>query len=389
MTGPAPLVDRTVAAFRQSFGGDPLVVAFAPGRVNLIGDHTDYNDGFALPCALQVGTVVAIAPLDDDSVIARAIDLDGAADSFRIDQPIPLLSAGQWQNHVRGIAAGVAQFGLPLRGARLVISGDIPQGNGLSSSASLGVALALGLAALGGELAPDRQTLARIAQWAEHNYVGCACGIMDQIASAYGQPDCAVLLDCRNLEVQPVAFPGDAAIMVVPSGVARGLVDSAYNERRAQCTLAAEHYGVSALRDLDVEMLEAARHGCDEIVYRRARHVVTENARTLQAANAIEHGDLFTLGDAMRASHASLKADFEVSVPAVDALVDCLNDVIGSEGGARMTGGGFGGCVVAVVPKTRMTVINRALSGHWERTGIPPQQVLLARPSPGATLIAV
>ena len=389
MTGPAPLVDRTVAAFRQSFGGDPLVVAFAPGRVNLIGDHTDYNDGFALPCALQVGTVVAIAPLDDDSVIARAIDLDGAADSFRIDIPIPLLSAGQWQNHVRGIAAGVAQFGLPLRGARLVISGDIPQGNGLSSSASLGVALALGLAALGGELAPDRQTLARIAQWAEHNYVGCACGIMDQIASAYGQPDCAVLLDCRNLEVQPVAFPGDAAIMVVPSGVARGLVDSAYNERRAQCTLAAEHYGVSALRDLDVKMLEAARHGCDEIVYRRARHVVTENARTLQAANAIEHGDLFTLGNAMRASHASLKADFEVSVPAVDALVDCLNDVIGSEGGARMTGGGFGGCVVAVVPKTRMTVINRALSGHWERTGIPPQQVLLARPSPGATLIAV
>jgi len=389
VTGPPPLVDRTVAAFRQSFGGDPLVVAFAPGRVNLIGDHTDYNDGFALPCALQVGTVVAIAPLDDDSVIARAIDLDGASDSFRIDIPIPLLSAGQWQNHVRGIAAGVAQFGLPLRGARLVISGDIPQGNGLSSSASLGVALALGLAALGGELAPDRQTLARIAQWAEHNYVGCACGIMDQIASAYGQPDCAVLLDCRNLEVQPVAFPGDAAIMVVPSGVARGLVDSAYNERRAQCTLAAEHYGVSALRDLDVKMLEAARHGCDEIVYRRARHVVTENARTLQAANAIEHGDLFTLGNAMRASHASLKADFEVSVPAVDALVDCLNDVIGSEGGARMTGGGFGGCVVAVVPKTRMTVINRALSGHWERTGIPPQQVLLARPSPGATLIAV
>ena len=389
MTGPAPLVDRTVAAFRQSFGGDPVVVAFAPGRVNLIGDHTDYNDGFALPCALQVGTVVAIAPLDDDSVIARAIDLDGASDSFRIDIPIPLLSAGQWQNHVRGIAAGVAQFGLPLRGARLVISGDIPQGNGLSSSASLGVALALGLAALGGELAPDRQTLARIAQWAEHNYVGCACGIMDQIASAYGQPDCAVLLDCRNLEVQPVAFPRDAAIMVVPSGVARGLVDSAYNERRAQCTLAAEHYGVSALRDLDVKMLEAARHGCDEIVYRRARHVVTENARTLQAANAIEHGDLFTLGDAMRASHASLKADFEVSVPAVDALVDCLNDVIGSEGGARMTGGGFGGCVVAVVPKTRMTMINRALSGHWKRTGIPPQQVLLARPSPGATLIAV
>lgn len=387
MTRASPLVERTVTAFRKAFGSAPEVLAFAPGRVNLIGDHTDYNDGFALPCALQFGTVVAATALDDARIIAHAVDLNAAADTFRIDAPIETAASGQWQNHVRGIAAGLPVFGLPVRGGKLAFSGDVPQGNGLSSSASLGVALGLALTALAGERAPDRQVLARVAQWSEHRYVGCACGLLDQIASAYGQQDSALLLDCRSLAVTPVTFPADTALLVVPSGVARGLVDSAYNARRAQCQQAARHFGVPALRDLDLAMLAAGQRACDATVFRRARHVVTENARTLAAADAMARGDLKALGQAMRASHASLRDDFEVSVPAVDALVDRLNAAIGDEGGARMTGGGFGGCVVAVVAADRVAAVDRALADHWQRSGLPPQDRFLGEPSGGASLL--
>ncbi|MBX9644084.1 MAG: galactokinase [Novosphingobium sp.] len=383
------LAERTVRAFREAHGRDPVVVAFAPGRVNLIGEHTDYNDGFALPCALDCGTVVALAPREDRRILARALDLGGETGDFALGDAIPVLETGHWQNHLRGIAAGLPQFGLPVCGADLVISGDIPQGTGLSSSASLGVALALGLTALAGESAPDPRTLARVAQWSEHNYVGCACGLMDQIASAFGQAGHALLLDCRSLEVRPVQFPADAAILIVNSGVTRGLVDSAYNERRAQCAAAAAHYGVAALRDLDLAQLEAGRGDLDDITFRRARHVVSENARTEQAAKAMERGDLVTLGVAMRASHASLRDDFEVSVPPVDALVDFLNGVIGQSGGARMTGGGFGGCVVAVMPQAMIGDAKLALKGFWSSIGSAPQLSMVARPAGGARLMAL
>lgn len=389
MTAPNPIAERAIQAFRESFGREPALVAFAPGRVNLIGEHTDYNDGFALPCALEFGTTVALAPREDECVAARALDLGGETGLFQLGDAIPVLETGHWQNHLRGIAAGLPRFGLPVRGADLVITGDIPQGTGLSSSASLGVALALGLAALAGQTESDRRTLARVAQWSEHHYVGCACGLMDQIASAFGEADRALLLDCRSLEVRPVGFPSEAAIMIVHSGVTRGLVDSAYNERRAQCAAAAAHYNVAALRDLDPAGLEADRADLDDTTYRRARHVVTENARTQQAALAMERGDLASLGAAMRASHASLRDDFEVSVPPVDALVDFLNGVIGDCGGARMTGGGFGGCVVAALPQGMVGDVNLALDTFWSSKGMARQLSLVARPSPGARLIEV
>lgn len=389
MTAPNPIADRAIEAFRACFGREPALVAFAPGRVNLIGEHTDYNDGFALPCALEFGTAVALAPREDACIAVQAIDLGGETGLFPLGDSIPVLETGHWQNHLRGIAAGLPRFGLPVRGADLVITGDIPQGTGLSSSASLGVALSLGLAALAGEHAPDRRTLARVAQWSEHHYVGCACGLMDQIASAFGEADRALLLDCRSLDVRPVGFPGDAAIMIVHSGVTRGLVDSAYNERRAQCTAAAAHYNVAALRDLGIADLESGRGKLDDTTYRRARHVVTENARTQQAAVAMERGDLASLGAAMRASHASLRDDFEVSVPPVDAVVDVLNGVIGNSGGARMTGGGFGGCVVAVLPRSKVGDVNLALETYWASKDMARQLSLVARPSPGARLVAV
>jgi galactokinase len=387
MSDTSLLVERTIAAFRSAYGHEPEILAFAPGRVNLIGDHTDYNDGFALPCALQFGTVVAASPLEKPRIVARAADLGMAEDGFRIDAPIETAAQGEWRNHIRGIAAGLPAFGLPLRGAKLAFSGDVPQGNGLSSSASLGVALGLALTAVAGERAPDKQVLARVAQWSEHHYVGCACGLLDQISSAYGQNQSALLLDCRSLTVQPTAFPADAAIIVVPSGVSRGLVDSAYNERRAQCRQAAEHFGVGTLRELNQTMLEAGQSGCDATIFRRARHVVTENARTLTAAQAMARGDLAELGQAMRASHASLRDDFEVSVPAVDALVDSLNAAIGEDGGARMTGGGFGGCVVAVVAVDRLPAIDRALADHWLHAGLPAQAHFRGIPSAGARLL--
>lgn len=389
MTPLEALTQHTIQTFRQAYDREPTVVAFAPGRVNLIGEHTDYNDGFALPCALECGTVVALAPRDDNRIVARAIDLGDEQCEFSIDVPIVPMQAGHWQNHLRGVAAGLLQFRLPAGGAYLAISGNVPQGSGLSSSASLGVALGLGFTALAGEQTPDRRALAQVAQWSEHHFVGCACGLMDQIASAFGQKDSALLLDCRELAVEPVHFPANASILIVQSGVVRELADSAYNERRAQCANAAAHFEVSALRDLDPQRLETKRFELDDKVYRRARHVVTENVRTVDAARAIAQGDLAALGNTMRASHHSLKNDFEVSVPAVDALVDCLNLAIGSEGGARMTGGGFGGCVVAVLPVGKIETAKRALDAFWRAKGMPPQLAIVTRPSAGACLLSV
>lgn len=387
MKADTELVERTVGAFHKAYGKVPEVVAFAPGRVNLIGEHTDYNDGFALPCALSFGTAVALARRSDNQIEAHAIDLGGSPANFALDGNIARLEEGHWENHLRGITAGMPRFGLPVGGANLVISGDVPQGTGLSSSASLGVASALGLAALAGEQTPDRLALARVAQWSEHEYVGCACGLMDQLTSAFGESGCALLIDCGTLAIRRAPFPGGAAIMVVSSGVTRGLVESAFNERRQQCADAAAYYGVAALRDLDAAALQAHRGELDETTFRRARHVVTENARTLVAAEAMARGDLFVLGDQMRASHASLRDDFEVSVSAVDALVHCLNAAIGPEGGARMTGGGFGGCVVAVLPNGKIESVDEALAKHWQGLGKAPELGFVAVPSQGAHLV--
>lgn len=381
------LLNRTIAGFTAAHGRAPTIVAFAPGRVNLIGEHTDYNDGFALPCALSVGTVVALAPRADAVIAARAIDLGDADARFAVSTIPDRLAEGHWENHLRGIVAGLPRFGLSVAGADIAVAGNIPQGAGLSSSASLGVALGLGLAALAGEGAPDRVALARVAQWSEHHYVGCACGLMDQLASVLGDGGKALLVDCRSLTGRAVPFPAGAAILIVHSGVTRGLVDSAYNERRAQCARVAARLGVTALRDVDLAMLNGAKARIEPVDYARALHVVTENDRTLAAVEAMAAGDLAQLGALMRQSHASLRDDFAVSVPAMDSLVDCLNAAIGDAGGARMTGGGFGGCAVAVMQAERVQIVEAALAAHWLAKGIAPQMTLRAVPSPGAHLV--
>jgi galactokinase len=281
------------------------------------------------------------------------------------------------------VVAGLPKFGLTAGGADIAFAGDVPQGGGLSSSASLAVALGLALA---GDQA-DRQALAKTAQWSEHHYVGCACGIMDQLASASCVAGHALLIDCRSLATRAVPMPDDAAVMIVHSGVSRELADSAYNERRAQCEAAARHYEVAALRDLDLADLEARRTGLDDIAFARARHVVTENARALAAADSLARGDLQALGTAMYASHVSLRDDFQVSVPAVDALVDVMANAIGPHGGARMTGGGFGGFVVAIVARSRMADVRDALAGHWAALGVAPPLALEVEASAGAYLV--
>lgn len=378
------VIDHAVEGFSRSYGRRPDLVSFAPGRVNLIGEHTDYNDGFVLPCAIPFGTAIALGRREDRAIRVRALDLHDEVSRFDLISPIPYADSGNWSNHVRGVAAGLLASGIDYPGADIAITGNVPQGAGLSSSASLSVSLALGLSRLGGITDPDLTGLAKIAQWSEHHYVGCACGIMDQLASARSITGTALLIDCRSLDAQPVPVPKDAAIVIVHSGVSRGLVDSAYNERRAQCEAAARHYDVASLRDLSEERLLANAGALDEYSFRRARHVVSENARTVAAAAALRANDLSALGVLMRASHLSLRDDFEVTVPAVDALVDFMADVIGSAGGVRMTGGGFGGCVVAVMPQHGVAELMKSLEKRSGSLGQPLPLKLAVNPASGA-----
>lgn len=352
-------------AFEASFGHTPQHWVQAPGRVNLIGEHTDYNDGFVLPCAINFGTLIAASARTDAVVRVVAADYGAEVDSFRLDQPILPLAEGAWPNYVRGVVKYLLETGLPLQGADLALAGNVPQGAGLSSSASLEVAVAQAFKTLQGlsELSPTDMAL--IAQRAENRFVGCNCGIMDQLVSARGEAGSALLIDCRSLATQAVPMPADVAVMIVHSRVRRGLVGSEYNTRRLQCEAAAKHYGVKALRDLDLPQLEAETGDLDAIVLRRARHIVTENQRTLDAAVALAAGDLRQMGQLMAASHVSMRDDFEITAPAVDQLVDILQTAIGPVGGARMTGGGFGGCAVALMPSTQVEAVRQAVAEQY------------------------
>jgi len=365
MTAPR---SRAHASFTRAFGAEPQAGFRAPGRVNLIGEHTDYNDGFVLPCAIDFETVVMAAPRDDALVRVVASDFADALDEFSLAAPIAPRPDAPWANYVCGVLAMLREDlqarGHVLRGADLAIAGNVPQGAGLSSSAALEVAVAQAFNAMQ-RLGLDATAVALLAQRAENRFVGCQCGIMDQLVSARGEAGHALLIDCRTLAARPVPLPGDLAVMIVHSRVARGLVDSAYNERRRQCEAAARHYGVPALRDLSLAQLLSGARGLDETVLRRARHVVTENQRTLDAADALAAGDLQQLGALMAASHASMRDDFEITVPAVDQLVAIVQTAIGVEGGARMTGGGFGGCIVALLPLANVPAVRARIEREY------------------------
>jgi galactokinase len=371
-------------AFKNTFGETPQHLVQAPGRVNLIGEHTDYNDGFVLPCAINFGTLIAVSARPDPVVRVVAADYSGEMDEFRLDQPILPLADGAWPNYVRGVVKYLQEHGLALQGANLALTGDVPQGAGLSSSASLEVAVTQAFKTLQGfdELSPTDMAL--ISQRAENRFVGCNCGIMDQLVSARGEAGSALLIDCRSHETRAVPMPHDVAVMIVHSRVRRGLVGSEYNTRRKQCEAAAHHYGVQALRDLSLARLEAEAGNLDATVLRRARHIVTENQRTLDAAEALVAGDLRRMGSLMAASHNSMRDDFEITAPAVDQLVEILQNAIGVVGGARMTGGGFGGCAVALLPINQVESVRQAVARHYRAPTGEAGTVYVCQASAGA-----
>lgn len=361
-------ITQIASAFETAFGSAPAATIQAPGRVNLIGEHTDYNEGFVFPAAINYGTWISASPRDDRVIDVIALDYNGERNSFSLDE-IEHVSEATWSNYIRGVCKVLLEVVPDLKGANLVVTGNVPQGAGLSSSASFEVAVVKMFKALY-NIDVDGIQAALLGQKAENTFVGCSCGIMDQLISAMGKQGQAMLLDCRSLEIQHTPIPDKYAIMIVNSNVKRGLVDSEYNVRRQQCEEAAAILGVKSLREADMAMLDAAKDKMPEVTYRRARHVVTENNRTLEMFDALNEDRTADVSKLMAESHISMRDDFEITVEPIDILVEIIGDVIGNAGGVRMTGGGFGGCVVALVPKNLLNQVEDAVNKHYHaRTG--------------------
>lgn len=374
------------AVFNATFGYTPSVQVQAPGRVNLIGEHTDYNDGFVLPCAIDFHTVIAAAPRADSLVRVVAVNMEEQQDSFDVAYPIEPHSQYVWPNYIRGVVKYLLARGLTLGGVDMVIGGNVPTGAGLSSSASLEVAVGQVFKTLYA-LPLSPLALALNGQQAENHFVGCNCGIMDQFISAQGVEGHALLIDCRSLQGKAVPIPLGLDVLIIDSNVQRGLVDSEYNTRRAQCEAAARHFGVKALRDVSLAQFAANRVGLDPVVAQRARHILTENQRTLQAVEALTTGDIPRLSRLMAQSHRSMRDDFAITVPPIDILVALIHDYIGERGGVRMTGGGFGGCVVALLPASLTAeVCERVAREYPALTGLPPT-LYVCQPSAGAGML--
>lgn len=359
--------------FTEKYQKAPTLNVYAPGRVNIIGEHTDYNDGFVMPCAINYGTSISGAPRQDHLFKVFAADLQ-ESDEFRLDQPIEPKANAKWTGYVRGVVKFI-QERCPefTQGADLVINGNVPLSSGLSSSASLEVAVGKFCQQLG-NLPLSHTDIALIGQKAENKFVGANCGNMDQLISALGQADHLLMIDCRSLETQATPVPDNIAVIIVNSHVKHDLVTGEYNTRRQQCEAAAKFFGVKALRDVSVAQFhekEAELTALDPEMAKRARHVVTENQRVLDAVQALNAGDISRLGQLMNASHVSMRDDFEITTPEIDYLVELAQSVIGSSGGARMTGGGFGGCIVALAPTEKVDEVRQIIEANYEkRTGL-------------------
>lgn len=362
-------IQKSQQIFTQKFQTQPTLTVYAPGRVNIIGEHTDYNDGFVMPCAINFGTAVAGTKRDDYIWNVYAADLD-ETDEFSLDTEIEK-SAHKWANYVRGVVKFIQERCPDFKqGANLVISGNVPLSSGLSSSAALEVAVGKFCQQLG-DLPISHTDIALNGQKAENQFVGANCGNMDQLISALGQEDHLLMIDCRSLDTVPTPVPHDVAVIIVNSNVPHDLVTGEYNTRRQQCERAAEFFGVKALRDVSVAQFkekEAELIALDPLVAKRARHVVTENQRVLDAVEALKHNDLTRLGELMGQSHDSMRDDFEITVPQIDYLVELAQLVIGKSGGARMTGGGFGGCIVALAPHDKVEAVRSIIAENYEKT---------------------
>ncbi|NCO71292.1 MULTISPECIES: galactokinase [Shewanella] len=349
--------------FVEHFGYAATQISHAPGRVNLIGDHTDYNGGFVLPAAINFGTWMAGKARNDRTINVVALDCDGERISFSLDD-IAFDKVSSWSNYVRGSLIALAKALPDFGGADLVVKGNVPRGAGLSSSASFEVVTLKTMAALY-DLPLSGVQAALMGQQAENEFVGCNCGIMDQMISAMGKQHNAMLLDCRSLDIQYARMPEDLAIIIVNSNVKRGLVDSEYNTRRKQCEQAAALLGKTSLRDVTLAELNAAKADLEPILYRRAHHVISESLRTCDMLAALNRHDTAQISTLMAESHDSLKNDFEVTTSQLDILVSLLADKLGEYGGARMTGGGFGGCVVALTERSHVDNVFATLAEDY------------------------
>ncbi len=373
-------------AFLAHFSRDVAFVVRAPGRVNLMGEHTDYNEGFVLPCAIEYATYIAVAPRKDNIVNVLALDCNNETDQFLLKQPLEFHPEQSWSNYVRGVVNELQKLNYQLTGCDICITGNVPQGAGLSSSAALEVGIAYAFNHLC-ELFIDRKQIARIAQAAENNFVGCNCGIMDQLISACGKQNQALGIDCRTLDLIEVTIAPEMTIMMVNSNVKRGLADSEYNLRRQQCDAGAKALGKTSLRDVSIEEFEKQKCFLDPQIAKRIEHIVYENARTLDAMQAFTKNDIQQLSKLMADSHASMRDLFEITTSQIDTLVEIINNVLGIQGGVRMTGGGFGGCVVAFMPNDMVQEVIAAISSEYQaKTGLK-ESIYISLPASGVCVL--
>ena len=370
--------------FQKQFKSQAQVFS-APGRVNLIGEHTDYNDGFVLPSAIGFFTQAAISPRSDQKLVIRSTEFEG---SFEVDvTTLPAHKQGAWCDYIIGVAKELVRSGCRLGGADLLIHGEVPIGAGLSSSAALEVVAALALLSLTQcEISPKE--IARLCQRAENEFIGARVGIMDQFVSCFGREGNAVLLDCRSLGFELVPIPGSVKLVICNTMVKHEHAGGEYNQRRRECeqgveVLSKSYPGISALRDVSLEQLMAKKADMPPVVYKRCLHVVEENARVLSAAREFRKGNLSAVGKLMRESHVSMRDLYEISCRELDIMVEAAEGLSGYYGG-RMTGGGFGGCTVNLVESAHSSNFRDKIAERYRaRTGISPE-IYICSPADGA-----
>lgn len=387
--------DHITRTFREKFGTTPAFIARAPGRVNLLGEHVDYNDGFVLPAAIDRATYIAFAPSGSDRSTIVAVDFNNEATSFTL-QSIASKSSfdgsplAGWAKYPAGVAWSLAENGLAVNGMNAVYASDVPRGAGLSSSASVELAFGVAWMNLGGWKISQME-LALLCQRAENQYVGVNCGIMDQFASACGEVDKLLLLDCRSLEYRSLPLPEDVAIIIADTSVRRSLVDSAYNDRRAACeeavrVLREDLHEIKALRDVSVDDFNRLSSKLRVDVEKRARHIVEEIERTKQAIGLLENGNVREFGRLMNACHISLRDLYEVSCPELDVMARIAQSLEGCYG-ARLTGAGFGGCTVNLVVREKVKDFAKALAAGYESETKLHPEIYVCQASSGARMI--
>ena len=349
--------------FEAIFNAAATDVSVAPGRVNLIGEFTDYNLGYVLPCALEFSTKVLFRRNNSDMVSVHSASYPNEQDNFNVTDSITQ-GDSQWGNYIRAVAFVLTREGYNISGLDLFIDSNVPQGAGLSSSAALEVAIA-GAFNRAFDLGLSEKDIAVIGQSAENDFMNCQCGIMDQLISAQGQKGHALVIDCEDLSTQAVSIPEDLSLVIVNSNYPRKLVDSEYNQRRIDCENAAMKMSVTSLRHTNMELLLAHREQLSHNEFKRAHHVISENDRVMATVKALQDNDMKQLRNLLAASHSSLKNDFEVTVPATDGLVNIITKALDGKGAVRMTGGGFGGAVVCLCRANEITDVEQAVEQHY------------------------